>query len=114
LGRLDAFTLMFEALIVLLAQQMPFSVVAKMTGLSWYYVHAICGRYVDDAVDLVDLSELAAVSTDETHEYVTIAADEDKRRVIFVAGGKDAATVAAFGAHLSSRGGKPIRSRTLH
>jgi tetratricopeptide (TPR) repeat protein len=48
---------MFEALIVLLAQQMPFSVVAKMTGLSWYYVHEICSRYVDEAVDLTDLSE---------------------------------------------------------
>jgi transposase len=111
-GRLDGFTLMFEALIVLLAQQMPFSVVAKMTGLSWYYVHAICGRYVDDAVDLIDLSELTAVSIDETscrrgHEYVTIVADEDKRRVVFVAEGKDAATVAAFGLHLSSHGGKP-------
>jgi transposase len=111
-GRLDGFSLMFEALIVLLAQQMPFSAVAKMTGLSWYYVHAICGRYVDDAVDLMDLSALAAVSIDETssrrgHEYVTIVADEDKRRVVFVAEGRDASTVGAFGAHLASHGGKP-------
>ena len=34
IGRLDGFTLFFEALIVLLAQQMPFHVVAQMTGLS--------------------------------------------------------------------------------
>ena len=105
---------MFEALIVLLAQQMPFSVVAKMTGLSWYYVHAICGRYVDAAVDLTNLSELTAVSIDETscrrgHEYVTIVVDEDKRRVVFVAEGRDAGTVAAFGEHLRSRGGEPPR-----
>jgi transposase len=111
-GRLDGFTLMFEALIVLLAQQMPFSVVAKMTGLSWYLVHAICARYVDDAVELIDLSEVTAVSLDETscrrgHEYVTIVADEAKRRMIFVTEGKDASTVAAFGTHLSSHGGKP-------
>jgi transposase len=111
-GRLDGFTLMFEALIVLLAQQMPFSVVAKMTGLSWHHVHAICARYVDDAVDLIDLSDVTAVSIDETscrrgHEYVTIVADEAKRRVVFVTEGKDAATIAAFGSHLSSHGGKP-------
>ena len=111
-GRLDGFTLMFEALIVLLTQQMPFSVVAKMTGLSWYYVHEICSRYVDGAVDLMDLSELTAVSIDETssrrgHEYVTIVADEEQRRVIFVTEGRDAETVAAFGEHLKSHGGKP-------
>jgi transposase len=111
-GRLDGFTLMFEALIVLLAQQMPFSVVAKMTGLSWHHVHAICARYVDNAVDLIDLSDVTAVSIDETscrrgHEYVTIVADEAKRRVVFVTEGKDAATIAAFGSHLSSHGGKP-------
>jgi transposase len=111
-GRLDGFTLMFEALIVLLAQQMPFSVVAKMTGLSWHHVHAICARYVDDAVDLIDLSDVTAVSIDETscrrgHEYVTIVADEAKRRVVFVTEGKDAATIAAFCSHLSSHGGKP-------
>jgi transposase len=37
----------------------------------------------------------------------TIVADEDKRRVVFVAEGKDAATVAGFSAHLTSHGGKP-------
>ena len=111
-GRLDGFTLFFEALIVLLAQQMPFGVVAQMTGLSWHRVHAVCARYVDEAVDLTDLSEVNAVSIDETscrrgHEYVTLVADEATRRVIFVTEGKDAATVAAFGAHLKSHRGNP-------
>jgi transposase len=41
------------------------------------------------------------------HDYVTIVADEEKRRVVFVTEGKDAATVAAFSAHLTSHGGKP-------
>jgi len=36
---------------------------------------------------------------------VTLVADEAKRRVIFVTEGKDAATVAAFGAHLKSHRG---------
>jgi transposase len=111
-GRLDGFTLLFEALIVLLCHQMPFLAVAQMVGLSWHRVHAICQRYVDEAVDETNLAELREVAIDETscrrgHDYVTLVADENERRVVFVAEGKDAKAVEAFGAHLSSHGGKP-------
>ncbi|MGI8569280.1 MAG: ISL3 family transposase [Methylocella sp.] len=111
-GHLDGFTLLFEALVVLLCQQMPFAAVAQMVGLSWHRVHAVCKRYVDEAVEETDLAELRAVSIDETscrrgHDYVTLVADEAERRVVFVTEGKDAAAVAAFGEHLSSHGGKP-------
>jgi len=111
-GRLDGFTLLFEALIVLLCEELPFGVVAQMVGLSWHRVHAVCKRYVDEAVEQRDLGELRAVSIDETscrrgHDYVTLAADEAERRVVVVTEGKDAEAVKAFGAHLSSHGGKP-------
>ena len=111
IGRLDGFTLFFEALIVLLAQQMPFQAVAQMTGLSWHRAKAICDHYVDDAVELTDLSEVTAVSIDETssqrgHEYVTLVVDDAQRRVIFVTEGKDAETIAGFGEHLTAHGGK--------
>ena len=110
IGRLDGFTLFFEALIVMLAMQMPFQVVAKMTGLSWHRVKSICDRYVDEAVKLTDLSEVTAVSIDETssergHEYVTLVADEAERRVIFVTEGKNAETIEEFGKHLALQGG---------
>jgi transposase len=110
IGRLDGFTLFFEALIVMLAMQMPFHVVAKMTGLSWYRVKSICDRYVDEAVKLTDLSEVTAVSIDETssergHEYVTLVADEAERRVIFVTEGKNAETIEEFGKHLAVQSG---------
>jgi transposase len=111
IGRLDGFTLLFEALIVLLSQQMPFQAVAQMTGVSWHRTKAICDRYVDDAVELTDLSEVTAVSVDETssqrgHEYVTLVVDDTERRVIFVTEGKDAGTIAEFGQHLTAHGGK--------
>jgi transposase len=112
IGRLDGFTLLFEALIVLLCQQMPFSVVAQMVGLSWHRVHAVCHKYVDEAVAETDLAELRSVAIDETscrrgHDYVTLVADDVERRVVFVTEGKDAAGIAAFGEHLSAHGGKP-------
>lgn len=43
-GKLHGFTLLFEALILMLAQQMPFAAVARIVGESWHRVHVICAR----------------------------------------------------------------------
>lgn len=103
-GKLSGFTLLFEALVLMLAQQMPFAAVARIVGESWHRVHAICTRYVDRAVEDTDLSAVKTVAIDETsyqrgHKYLTIAVDADKRAVIFVTKGRDAETVAAFADH---------------
>ncbi|CAE6844302.1 hypothetical protein R75461_07171 [Paraburkholderia nemoris] len=34
-GQLDGFTLLFEALVLMLAQQMPFAAGARIVNLSW-------------------------------------------------------------------------------
>jgi len=65
-GKLSGFTLLFEALVLAMAQQMSFAAVAKLTGVSWHRVHAICRRYVDLAVAEADLSTVTAVAIDET------------------------------------------------
>ena len=111
-GRLEGFTQLFEALIVMLCQQMPFNVVTQMVGLSWHRVHAVCERYVDEAVEQTALDQLRAVSIDETscrkgHDYVTLVADEAERRVVFVTPGKDAKAIEAFSTHLISHKGNP-------
>ena len=97
-GRLSGFTLLFEALVVIMAQQMTFSAVARLMGLSVHRVMAICERYVDLAVAQTDLSEVRNLAIDETsrargHDYLTLAADADQRRVIFVTEGRDSATI---------------------
>ena len=43
-GRLNGFTLLFEALILMLAQQMPFRAVGRIVGESEYRVLAVCRR----------------------------------------------------------------------
>src|SRR5471032_2720743 len=73
-GQLSGFTLLFEALVLMLAQQMPFAAVARAVNLSWHRVHAICSRYVELALAPADLSGVTAVAIDETsyrrgHEY---------------------------------------------
>ncbi len=57
-GKLAGFTLLFEALVLAMAQHMTFAAVARLVGLSWHRVHAICSRYVDLALAEADLSGL--------------------------------------------------------
>ncbi|WP_333907583.1 ISL3 family transposase [Delftia acidovorans] len=111
-GKLAGFTLLFEALILALAREMPFAAVARVVGLSWHRVAAICKRYVDLALDQADFSEVKRLAADETsrargHEYITLVADADARRVLFVTEGRDAATIGAFAEDLKAHGGDP-------
>ena len=111
-GKLAGFTLLFEALVLMLAQQMPFAAVARIVGESWHRVHAICRRYVDLAVAATDLSAVDAVAIDETsykrgHNYLTLAADADARKVVFVTEGRGAETIAGFGEHLRAHNADP-------
>jgi transposase len=111
-GQLSGFTLLFEALVLMLAQQMPFAAVARAVNLSWHRVHAICSRYVELALAAADLSGVTAVAIDETsyrrgHEYLTLVADMQARRVAFVTTGKDASTIERFATYLSEHGGSP-------
>src|SRR5260370_27276596 len=63
-GQLNGFTLLFEALGLMLAQQMPFAAVARVVNLSWHRVHAICSRYVELALESADLSDVTTVAID--------------------------------------------------
>jgi transposase len=111
-GKISGFTLLFEALVLMLAQQMPFAAVARTVGESWHRVHAICTRYVELAVERTDLSAVDHVAFDETsykrgHNYLTLAVDVDARRVVSVTEGKDAATIGAFADDLRAHNGDP-------
>jgi transposase len=113
-GKLSGFTLLFEALILALCREMPFAAVARLVGMSWHRVHAICTRYVDLALEQADLSELKSVAIDETsrhkgQDYITVVADADERKVIFVDEGHGANTIAHFAAELLLHGSDPGR-----
>ncbi len=108
----SGFTLLFEALIVAMARTMPVRTVARMVGEHDTRLWPIVHHSVEQARDAVDHSEVTRVAFDETsarrgHDYVTLFADLDKRRVLFATEGKDSATVAAFAADLTAHGGDP-------
>lgn len=111
-GRLSGFTLLFEALIMMMCREMTFAAVSRLVGLSWHQVVAICKRYVDLGLEQADFSEVKRLAADETskargHDYITLVADAGLRRVLFVAEGRDADTIKAFAADFTAHGGDP-------
>lgn len=117
-GKLDGFTLLFEALVLALCRQMPFAAVARLVGLSWHRVHAICARYVELALDEADLSGVYEVAIDETsarrgHDYITLVADMEARRVIFVAPERGSQTIADFSQYLNDHRGNPYQVESV-
>ena len=111
-GKLSGFTLLFEALVLMLAPQMPFAAVARIVGISAYRVLAICRRYVELALEAADFSDVTALAIDETsrakgHDYITLAADAQKRRVLAVTEGRDAKTITTIAGELAKHGCPP-------
>lgn len=111
-GKLSGFTLLFEALVLMLAPQMPFAAVARIAGISAHRVLAICRRYVALALEVADFSAVTALAIDETsrargHDYITLAADATERRVLAVAEGREVKTIATIAAELAEHGCPP-------
>ncbi len=111
-GKLSGFTLLFEALVLALCREMTFTGVARVVNLTPYRVMAICSHYVDQAVAQADYAEVKHLAIDETsrargHDYVTLAADADRRAVIFVTEGRSAETIESLAADLEAHGGDP-------
>ena len=97
----SGFTLLFEALAMTLVIHMPVAAAARMLGEHdtklWRVVH----HYVEAALADLDLSAVKRVCIDETaakrgHNYITLFVDIDARRVVFIAEGRGAGTVAQF------------------
>lgn len=111
-GKLSGFTLLFEALVMALTQQMPFRAVARLVNISVHRVMAICERYVDQALAQADFSGVTRLAIDETsrakgHDYVTLAADMDRRAVVFVTEGRDASTIQRLADDLKEHNADP-------
>jgi transposase len=106
-GKLSGFTLLFEALVLMLCQQMPFAAAARLVGESRHRVAAICERYVELALAQADFSTVDSVAIDETsrargHDYISLLADAQQRRVLAVAEGKGVETVETLVAELAA------------
>ena len=117
-GNLSGFTLLFEALVLCLCREMPFAAVARLVGESWHRVAAIAERYVTLALAEADWSAVRELAIDETakargHDYVTIAADAERRAVIFVTETREATAIERLAEDLTAHGGDPQAIRAV-
>jgi transposase len=108
-GKLSGFTLLFEALVLMLCQQMTFAAAARLVGESRHRVVTICERYVELALAQADLSAVHELAIDETsrargHDYITLTADAVERRVLAVAEGRSVETVGTLAGELQAHG----------
>ncbi|WP_081411845.1 ISL3 family transposase [Alicyclobacillus herbarius] len=112
------FTKLFEAYVIQLAREMSVSSVGRLVGERDKRIWRIIQHYVQKARDKEDFSNVSRISIDETsvargHQYVTVVADIDERKVLFVTPGKDAATVEAFAKDFRSHKGHPENVTTV-
>ena len=108
----SGFTLLFEAFILTLAQQMPLNAMARLVDEHDTRLWRILHHYVEQARDEQDYSSVQEVGVDETsskrgHNYITVFVHMDQSKVLFATPGKDAATVTAFEHDLKEHGGTP-------
>ena len=106
----SGFTLLMDALIMLMSQNMQISQVGKIIGETDKRVWTVVEHYVDEARSREDYSTVSTIGIDETsskkgHKYVTIVADVEKSKIIYACEGKDSSTITAFRTDLEKHNG---------
>ena len=100
----SGFTLLFEAIVMTLVKDMPVAAATRLVGEHDTRLWRVVQHYVEMAVARMDLSDLRRVAIDETakggQDYITLFVDIDARKVVYVAEGNDADTVARFADHV--------------
>jgi transposase len=123
----SGFTLLFEAFSMLLIEnQMPINKVSDTLRVLphriWcvfnYFGYAQYKYWINKALAKDNLADVTEVGIDETsnkkgHNYVTIVADLNAKRTVFVTKGKDASTIEQFAQTLEKKGGSVSNITTV-
>jgi len=114
----SGFTLLFEALIMVLVREMPVNAIARLVGEHDTRIWRVVNHHADEARAKLDFSGVTTICLDEKsygrgHNYVTFFMDLDLRRVMFGTEGKDGSTVAAFVKDLKAHKGSAEQIRDV-
>lgn len=107
-ARSPRFTRDFEDVVAFLAQQMAKTPIAALMRIDWETVGRIVQRVVAERLDPRRLEGLRLIAVDEVsyrrrHRYLTVVADHENGRIVWVRKGRNAATLQAFFAELGER-----------
>ena len=108
----SGFTLLMDALIIVMAQSMQISEVAENICEHDTRIWRVVNHYTQDARSREDFSDVTTIGIDETscakrHKYITLVVDFDTPKVIHVCEGKDSATVSIFKKDFKTHNGNP-------
>ena len=114
----SGFTLLFEALIMVLVREMPVNAVARLVGEHDTRIWRVLNHHAEEARAKLDFSQVQTICVDEKsyrrgHNYVTFFMDLDLRRLMFGTEGKDGNTLAAFVEDLKAHQGSAEQIRDV-
>ena len=97
----SGFTRDFEDLIAFLATKTDKTTITRLSRIDWGSVGRICERVVADGLEPTRLDGLVTIGVDEVswrrhHRYLTLVTDHTRKKIVWGAEGKDAATMDAF------------------
>lgn len=107
----SGFTLMMEAIIVLLCQQMTVLATSRHLGEQDTRIWRVLDHYVMEAHEKKKWESVRRILVDETssrrgHRYVTTVVDADSRELLFMTEGKESEALNLFAQELERHGGK--------
>ena len=114
----SGFTLLFEALAMTLVTHMPVAAAARLMGEHDTRLWRVVFHYVEEALKRMDLASLRRVCIDETaakrgQDYITLFVDIDMRKVVYIADGHEAKTVAEFADHVDAHNSDASRIKEV-
>jgi len=109
---LSGFTLLFEAMAMLLCTQMPVKEAARLLRVEDTRLWRLVAHYVEEAQRRRNWAQVRRLLVDETsarrgHRYVTCVMDADTRELLFLTEGREGDALGAFVQELRAHGGRP-------
>jgi transposase len=108
----SGFTLMMEAMILLLCQEMTVSAAASYLGENDTRLWRVLDHYVMEAHQKMDWSGVTRIMVDETsarrgHRYVTVVLDADTHDLLLMVPGRSGQALSEFAQAMSAHGARP-------
>jgi transposase len=114
----SGFTLLFEAVVLKLAQEMPVLKIAQLLKEQDTRLWRILIHYVNQAHAAKDWSSLSRIQIDETssrrgHRYVTTILDADTKQLLFMVEGRSGQSLDHFAKELHAHGSDPSKIKLI-